>query len=189
MKKVLVMGSNSTLGKSIIKYIDKNKNKVIELNRKQLNCLSSNFEYKLFKFLKKNKPNIIINCIGFFDLNNGDFNKLIKINILPSWTLVKYFFLKKKSKVKIMLIGSSSYNKPRKNYILYVAAKSALYNIYLSCRELFADTKIEFHIINPPAFKSKMRNKTLSLKNSNKINYKLKDVDKISKKIIKELKI
>lgn len=189
MKKVLVMGANSTLGKSIIKYIDKNKNKIIKLNRKQLNCLSSDFEYKLFKFLKNNEPNIIINCIGFFDLNNGDFNKLIKINILPSWILVKYFFLKKKSKVKIMLVGSNSYNKPRKNYILYVAAKSALNNIYLSCRELFMHTKIRFHIINPPAFKSKMRNKTFSLENSIKINYKLKDVDKISKKIIKELKI
>ena len=63
MKKVLVMGANSTLGKSIIKYIDKNKNKIIKLNRKQLNCLSSDFEYKLFKFLKSNEPNIIINCI------------------------------------------------------------------------------------------------------------------------------
>jgi len=97
MKKILVMGANSTLGKSIIKYIDENNNKIIKLNRKQLNCLSCNFEYKLFKFLKKKKPNIIINCIGFFDLNNGDFDKLIKINILPSWILVKYFFLKKKN--------------------------------------------------------------------------------------------
>jgi short-subunit dehydrogenase len=189
MKKILVMGANSTLGKSIIKHIDKNNNKIIKLSKKQLNCLSSDFKNKLFTFLKNNKPNIIINCIGFFDFNNGDFNKLIKINILPSWILVKYFFLKKKSIVKIMLVGSSSFNKPRKDYILYVAAKSALNNIYLSCRELFMHTKIEFHIVNPPAFKSKMRNKSLGQKNLNKINYKLKDVDKISKKIIKELKI
>ena len=189
MKKIFVMGASSTLGKSLIRCIDKNNNIIIQLNKKQLNCLNSNFEYKLFKFLKKKKPDIIINCIGFFDLNNGNFNKLIKINILPSWILVKYFSLKKKSKVKIMFVGSNSFNKPRKNYVLYVASKSALNNIYISCKELFKNTQIKLYIINPPAFKSKMREKSSNLKNSNRRDYKLMDVDKISKKIVKELKI
>ena len=144
---------------------------------------------KNFFFLDKNKPDIIINCIGFFDDNNGNFDKIFKINIYSIWLLIKFFFLKKSSKVKIMIIGSSSFNKPRKNYILYAAAKTAVNNIYLSAKELFKGTNIKFYITNPTSMKTKMRKKVIKLLN---LNYNLDtaiDSEIISKQIIKRMKI
>ena len=86
---------------------------------------------------------------------------MFKINTKISWDLIDYYRFKNKQKVKIFVIGSSAYNKTRKNYILYAASKSALNSIIKSAKELFLNTKIELDIINPPAMKSIMRDKFL----------------------------
>ena len=189
VKNILILGSDSDLAKNLFKNINKSKNKIYRINKKKINFLNNDCKKKLFFCLKKIKPNIIINCVGFFDTNSGNYNKILQINIYPFWLLIKYFFLNKNSKVKIMTIGSSSFNKPRKNYILYAAAKTAINNIYLSAKELFKDTNIKFHIINPPSMKTKMRKKVIKLLN---LNYNLPsalDVEIISRKIIKIMKI
>lgn len=189
MKNILILGSDSDLAKSLFKNINKSKNKIYRINKKKINFLDDDCKRKLSFYLKKIKPNIIINCVGFFDTNGGNFNKILQINIYPLWLLIKYFFLNNNSKVKIMTIGSSSFNKPRKKYILYAAAKTAINNIYLSAKELFKNTNIKFHIINPPSMKTKMRKKFIKLLN---LNYNLQsalDVEIISRKIIKIMKI
>jgi short-subunit dehydrogenase len=189
VKNILILGSDSDLAKNLFNNIDKSKNKIYRINKKKINFLNNDSKKKLFFFLKKNKPDIIINCIGFFDNNNGDFDKIFKINIYSVWLLVKYFFLKNNSKVKIMIIGSSSFNKPRKNYILYTAAKTAVNNIYLSAKELFKDTNIKFYIINPISMKTKMRKRVIKLLNLNDSLHSAIDVEVISKQIIKIMKI
>ncbi len=189
VKNILILGSDSDLAKNLFKNIDKSKNKIYRINKKKINFLNDDCKKKFFFCLKKIKPNIIINCVGYFDTNRGNFNKILKINIYPLWLLIKYFFLNKNSKVKIMTIGSSSFNKPRKNYILYAAAKTAINNIYLSAKELFGNTNIKFYIINPSSMKTKMRKKVIKLLN---LNYNLPsalDVEIISRKIIKIMKI
>ena len=91
--------------------------------------------------------------------------------------------------MKIVSIGSSSYNQPRKNYILYTAAKTALNNIQASAKELFIRTKINFYVINPPAMKSRMRSKILKLLNIKKKIKAPENLAKIAKQIIKKIKI
>jgi short-subunit dehydrogenase len=110
-----------------------------------------------------------VNCVGVFKDNNFNFESMFKLNTKISWDLIDYYRLNRKKKIKIILIGSSAYNKPRKNYILYVASKSALNSIVKSSKDLFLKSKIELEIINPPAMKSKMRDQFYK---SNKIKKK-----------------
>ena len=64
MKKITVFlaGHNGMVGKSLHKlFIKKKFGKIITANRKKLNLEDAN---KVNKFIKKNKPHIIINCAG-----------------------------------------------------------------------------------------------------------------------------
>lgn len=189
MKKILILGAKGDLARAIIKNIDKIKFKIFKIDKKDINFLNSNSQKKLFFLLKKIKPDIIINCIGFFDTNVGDFDKIIKSNIYPTWLLIKYYIKKIESDVKIISIGSSSFDKPRKNYILYAASKSALNNIQISSRDLFSGSKIKFHVINPPSMNSKMRKKSLKLLKikHEKKNKLLESTENIAKQIIKKV--
>ena len=189
MNKVLIIGSNSELAKSIIEKINKKKNKIYKLNKKNINFLYSNSKKKLFFLLKKINPDIIINCIGYFDTNKGDFNNIIKSNIYPTWILIQYYLINNNLKVKIISIGSSSYNKPRKNYILYAASKTALNNMIISSKELFLGTNIKINIINSPAFKSKLRTRVLKLLKRNKKKDKAISIKKITDQILNKIKI
>ena len=44
--------------------------------------------------------------------------------------------IKNKKKIKIIFIGSSGFNKGKKDYMLYAASKSALVSLYVSAREV-----------------------------------------------------
>ena len=64
MKKITVFlaGHNGMVGKSLHKLLIKKKfGKIITANRQKLNLEDAN---KVNKFIKKNKPHIIINCAG-----------------------------------------------------------------------------------------------------------------------------
>ena len=189
MKKILILGSNGDLAKAVYRNINKTNNKIYKLKKKDINFLKQNSQKKLFLILKKIKPDVIINCIGYFDTNKGDFDRIVRSNLLPVWLLIKYFLLNKKSKVKVISIGSSSYNQPRKKYILYAATKTALNNIHSSATELFDGSMINFYIINPPAIKSKMRLKVMKLLKQKVDNKLAEDPEKIANQIIKKVKI
>jgi short-subunit dehydrogenase len=189
MKKILILGSDGDLAKSIIENIDKKKNKIYKLNKKNINFNHSNSKKKIFFQLKKINPDIIINCIGYFDINIGDFDKIIKSNIYPTWVIIQYYLINNNFKVKIFSIGSSCNNKPRKNYILYAASVTALNNMISSSKELFQGTNININIINPKAFKSKLRTKALKLLKINKKKDKAMSKKKITDQILNKIRI
>ncbi|OUU53381.1 MAG: hypothetical protein CBC25_00815 [Pelagibacteraceae bacterium TMED65] len=61
-KKIYIAGHRGMVGSSLINYLRKNNiNKLIYLDKKKLNLLDKK---KVEKFIKKNKPDIIINCAG-----------------------------------------------------------------------------------------------------------------------------
>ena len=157
MKKILIIGSNGNLARCIIKEIENLDFKIFTISRNEINFNSKKSKLLLNKLLEKIKPRIIVNCVGVFKDNNFNFESMFKLNTQISWDIVDYYRHKKRNKTKIILIGSSAYNKPRKNYDLYVASKSALNSIAKSSVDLFSNSKIELEIINPPAMKSKMR--------------------------------
>ena len=189
MQKILILGASGDLAKAVVKKINKTNNKIYKLNKKDINFLNKDSQKKLFHILKKINPDVIVNCIGFFDTNKGDFDKIFKSNLLPVWLLIKYYLLNKKSKVKVILIGSNSYNQPRKDYILYTAAKTALNNVQASAKEFFDGSLINFHVINPPAMKSRMRLKAMKLLKQRIKNKPAKNPEEIAKQIIKRATI
>jgi len=169
VKKILIIGSDGNLAKCIIDEIKSLNFKLFKISRKEIDFNSSTSKLLLNRLLKKIEPNIIINCVGVFKNNDFDFESMFKLNTKISWDLIDYYRLNRKKKIKIILIGSSAHNKPRKNYILYVASKSALNSIVKSSKDLFLNSKIELEIINPPAMKSQMRDQFYK---SNKIKKK-----------------
>ena len=86
-----------------------------------------------------------------------DYEKVFDINFSPNWEVIKYYLKNKTNKkVKILLIGSSSYKKGKGNYMLYTSSKAALHNLYQAANEKFKKTNINIDIYHPPRFKSKL---------------------------------
>ena len=61
-KKIFIAGHNGMVGTSILRYFkNKGLKKIIIRSRKKLDLTNWN---KVYKFLKKNKQDIVINCAG-----------------------------------------------------------------------------------------------------------------------------
>ena len=78
MKKILILGKDSGLGKQLIISL-KHKSNLICLGRKDLDILF-NFD-KLEKIIKKEKPDYIINCIAITKLMDAEKNPKIAYSI------------------------------------------------------------------------------------------------------------
>ncbi|MDA7637771.1 SDR family NAD(P)-dependent oxidoreductase [Candidatus Pelagibacter sp.] len=186
MKKIIIIGSNSSLAQSIIKLLEKSKFSIFKISRREINFEKKNSKLKLNSYLKRINPNIIVNCVGVFKNNNFNFESMFKINTKVSWDLIDYYRKNEQQNVKIFVIGSSAHNKTRKNYILYVSSKSALNSMVKSAKELFLKTNIEINIINPPAMRSNMRDKFFKVNKLQKKKTKMEiDPIVIAKKIIR----
>ena len=60
--KIFIAGHNGMVGKSIHKYLlQKKLGKILTINRNKLNLENTE---KVFNFINKNKPNVVINCAG-----------------------------------------------------------------------------------------------------------------------------
>ena len=61
-RKIFIAGHNGMVGSAVVRYIKSlDLNKIIIQNRKKLDL--TNWD-KVNKFLKKTKPDIVINCAG-----------------------------------------------------------------------------------------------------------------------------
>lgn len=168
--KILLLGSSGSLGKALYKVICDNDNFVVYApTSKELDFSNKKSKDKLFNILKKQNCDAIINCIGKFADNSSDYNYIFDPNLKSNWEILQYFLKNKQKKmVKIILIGSSAYSGPRKNYMLYAASKAALNSLYKSAKEKFQESKISIYIDNPKPFHSNITG-NLNL-NKNKID-------------------
>ena len=67
-KKIIIIGSNSNLGKQIIETLGTDSYKLKKISRKNFNYI---YEYKkLFKIISKFKPKIIINCAALVKIDD-----------------------------------------------------------------------------------------------------------------------
>lgn len=190
MRKIIIFGSNGGLGTEISKLLNlKKKFKLILPNKKKIDFNKKNSSFKIKKILQKENPDYIINCAGIFGTNKIEYKEIFNVNFRSNWDIAN-FYVKKKNKIKkkilIYFIGSSSFNKPRKNYILYAASKSALNSMCKSLKDYFKNSYIRIMIIHPTAMKTNMRKKFNFLTNSKskkEINPK-----KIAKRILLNIK-
>ena len=179
-KKILIIGSGSTLAKELISILEKQNIQFQEINKKKINFLKLNASKKLYSYLNK-KPDIVINFIGKFDLNKSSTCKILFLNIMPTWLIIKYYISRiVKKKTIIICIGSNSQNSPRGKYMLYAASKTALNNLVVSGNDLFYSSKLKIKIFNPRTFGGK------HLKNFKK----KKDIEpiEVAKKIYRYIK-
>ena len=175
-KKILILGKNSTLSKKFYHLIKNDNFKIDRVSKKNINFNSNNFRLKLKKKLLLFDPDVIVNFIGKFDLNKKATAKILLLNILPTWEILRFFLSKKiNKKINLIIIGSSSFSSPRKKYMLYAASKAGLNSLIRSAIEYFYDTKMNIKIFNPATFGGK------HIKNFNKkIN---ENINKVAKSI------
>ena len=105
---------------------------------------------KLTELLDNAEADVIINSVGVFE--NGytaDHRTTMAVNFGSNWDIVRWLQANRQQKVSVVMIGSSSYNAGRRLYPLYSASKAALFNLWQSARDQFADTDIRIHLLNP----------------------------------------
>lgn len=90
--KAVIFGGSGLLGTSINQNLKSNKYKCLITSKNKKSNLKTNHLSKdiIFKFLKKNKPNLIINCIAGMDVDlcNKDFIYAYKSNVLTVKNIV-----------------------------------------------------------------------------------------------------
>ena len=155
MKKVILFGASGGIGtqlSSIMRNYD-----VVLVNRDLIDFTENSSVNKIKKLLDDIQPDIIINCSGVFGYNKIDFDEIFSVNLRSNWNIIDYYVNNQPhKKVKFLFLGSSCYNSPRKNYMLYASTKSALYNLYQSASEVFEDTKFILGLITPEKTYTKM---------------------------------
>lgn len=182
MKKIIVFGSNGGLGKEICNLLKHHS--ISSINKTKLNFNKPKNKNKLFKLLKKLNPDVIINSAGFLGSNKLNYTKVFDVNFGSNWNIIRYYLVKNNKKNrKIVLVGSSGYNKGKKDYMLYSASKSALHSLYLSANEILKKKKIKLDIFHPVTMNTKM------IKNLKYKKKKISDPRKIAKKIIYSYKL
>ena len=155
-KKILIFGKNSTLAKDLLKILNKKYYDIELIGKKDIIFLSSNLEKKIEFFIKKHNPDIILNFIGKFQLNEKADKDILLLNLYANWLIIKYFLKNKVlKKTSLIFLGSSSASSPRKNYMLYTASKTGLNNLVKSSNDYFKNTTISVKIFNPKTFGGK----------------------------------
>ena len=90
--KAIVFGGTGLLGSSISQYLVSNKYKCLVTSKSKKSDLKTSHLSKetIYKFLKKNKPNIVINCIAGSDVDlcNKDFVYAYNSNVLTVKNIV-----------------------------------------------------------------------------------------------------
>jgi NAD(P)-dependent dehydrogenase (short-subunit alcohol dehydrogenase family) len=122
----------------------------IPVDSGQLNFDQPDSYEKLTELLDNAEADVIVNSVGVFE--NGytaDHNTTMNVNFGSNWNLVRYLEANRDSNVRVVMIGSSSYDAGRKLYPLYSASKAALFNLWQSARDQFADSSIRIHLLNP----------------------------------------
>jgi ribitol-5-phosphate 2-dehydrogenase (NADP+) / D-ribitol-5-phosphate cytidylyltransferase len=155
----LVFGSDGGIGAAVrTAFLDAGY-RVIPINRVQLDFNLPTAEAKLIELLNAAEADVIVNSTGVFA--NGSIKshqETFNVNFGSNWDIIRYYHaLKDVSKpVKIIMVGSSSYSGGKAKYPLYSASKAALYNLWESAQDMFADTDIGVSLINPMRTRTRM---------------------------------
>jgi len=191
MKKAIVTGYSSGIGKAIFNILENNEYKIFKLKSRLENTTSLEKEVK--ELLGKNDISLLVNCagIGVFkpheEVSIPKIQELININ-LTAPIILSNLCLKslKKTKGHIINIASVEATRHSKFSALYTATKSGLRDFGLSLFEELRKDNVGVTTINPDLTKTNFFDK-LNFEPSNKKEAYLlaQDVAKAVLKIIK----
>ena len=133
--------------------------RVIPVGRNMLDFDRTDCEGKLKELLDGAEADVIVNSVGVF-VNGVEDNhhQTFNVNFGSNWSIIRHYYkIKENSKpVKIIMVGSSSYNVGKSLYPLYSASKAALYNLWQASVEMFNGSDISVDLINPMRTKTRM---------------------------------
>lgn len=158
-KKVLLIGGNGGIGVAVSAAFS-DEYEVHIVTRKEIDFSERSAYTLLSKKIAELQPDIVLNCAGYFTDNSETHYTTMDVNFGANWAIVKHYIDNiTEHDVKIVLVGSSAHREGRKKYMLYAASKAALYNLWLSAAEYFADSRISVSLVNPVKTKTKMLDK------------------------------
>ncbi len=149
MRKLLILGGNSDISKAAATLLEK-EFEIISLDRKKLDLNGENATDEIQGFLSRNNPDVILHCGGIFQFNDvAEFDSTFNVNLRSHWTVAKYYFDVKPTKlIRFISIGSSTYKQGRMRFILYASSRAALYSMWQGGIE-FAPQNFKWGLINP----------------------------------------
>jgi ribitol-5-phosphate 2-dehydrogenase (NADP+) / D-ribitol-5-phosphate cytidylyltransferase len=158
-KTVVIFGAPGGIGTATAKLFADQGYQVVPIGRDYLNFQSEQSHSDVAKLLNQAQADVVVNCAGVFI--NGYANthhETMNVNFGSNWSIISYYMaLKGLSKpTRIIMIGSSSYTGGRQLYPLYSASKAALYNLWESAKDYFAESDVTVDLVNPVRTRTKM---------------------------------
>ncbi len=147
----VVFGARGGIGAAVRTEFLASGYRVIPINSSTVDFSKSKSYAQVHEILTHAAADVVINCVGHFDKVNAEtHNKTMDINIGSNWAIIQHYIKIPPIKpVKIIMLGSSVYNSPRRAYILYAASKTALYNVWQGACEYFENSPVTVGLINP----------------------------------------
>jgi short-subunit dehydrogenase len=148
--KVLLFGSTGGIGHYVMQILNQAGYEIIA---PYIDFTQPDTEQQITNLLEENQPNIIINCTGVLGDIGCSFDDVFHINVKSNWEIIKQCINTNLVQPRtLILIGSSSYNKGHRDYMLYAASKASVYSLYLSTVDHIDnnDTQLIIGLVNPP---------------------------------------
>ena len=155
--KALVFGASGGIGNATAGLLNDKHHQVIRLSSVNVDFTDIDSCDVIYYYLKKNDPDVIINCAGYLTDNCESGHNTLYINVESNWSIIRYYMDNPPIKpVHIVLVGSSAYREGKKQYMMYSASKAALHNLWEGAADYFKNTNVTISIIHPVRTRSKM---------------------------------
>lgn len=161
MKKqtALIFGDRGGIGSATRTYFLSKGFRIIPVNSAIVDFNKPNSDKEIQNLLSNGQPDVVINCAGvFFNGWQHDHTKTMNVNFGSNWSIVRHYMnpMHQSCPIRVIMIGSSSYNGGRQQYPLYSASKAALFNMWQGARDALQDTPVRVDLVNPVRTLTKM---------------------------------
>ncbi len=153
--KVLITGGNGGMAKAIAKLLKKERYKVRNPGREELDITDL---MTVYRYMEKEKPDILINVAGYIkpnkvkDIRYYEWHNHINVNLTGAFYCINYALRFGKLST-VINIGSTSAFEGRAEWGAYCASKAGL----MSLTETLAKEGINSYGLHPSRTKTKMR--------------------------------
>ncbi len=159
MKKAIVTGYSSGIGKAICSILESNKYEVLKLKSRLEE--TDKLEKEVKKFLKENEIDLLVNCAGVGIFKPHEEISILKIQELINVNLTAPIVLSnlclrslKKTKGHIINVASVEATRHSRFSALYTATKSGLRDFGLALFEELRRSDVKVTTINPDLTKT-----------------------------------
>lgn len=158
-KIACIFGHKGGIGKAVKDKFLTSGYRIIPVHREVLDLNCPDADRQIDSLLTNGRPDVVINAAGVFVNGfNNDHAETMNVNVGTNWSILRHYMNPKNQdkSVRIIMLGSSSYDKGRKLYPLYSASKAALYNLWQGVSEHLQNTTITVDLVNPVRTLTKM---------------------------------